>query len=94
MEYLPYITFIVRSFKKLGLFWGQTFLLPGFIWRFQNSLIKLDCMIQSLLEQRWIEVDGGTWSKNMEANEVVGNSVLALACHNVFKSTLCVFYVY
>lgn len=51
-------------------------------------------MIQSLLEQRWIEVDGGTWSKNMEANEVVGNSVLALACHNVFKSTLCVFYVY
>lgn len=51
-------------------------------------------MIQSLLEQRWIEVDGGTWSKNMEANEVVGNSVLAPACHNVFKSTLCVFYVY
>ena len=82
MEYVPYITFIVRGFKKLGLFWGQTFLLPGFIW-FQNSLIKLDCLIQFLLAQCWIEVDGGTRSKNMEAYKVMGISVLALVCHHV-----------
>ena len=54
-----------------------------FIW-LQHSLIKFDCLIQFiLLGQCWIEVDGGTRSKNMEAYEVVGISVLALACYHV-----------
>ena len=31
MHHLPYIKFVIRAMKKLGLSWGQTFLFPGYV---------------------------------------------------------------